>query len=245
MFRVWSLYFESKEQLVRMKSCLVLPALLWSAVCFLLALSGCGAGVRTPGSEGKVTETGVGVGKDGIRDGDIIFHKSGSSQSRLISKVTGSEYTHMGILFYDKGQLFVYEAVGPVKSTPFKEWTARGEGGRYIVKRLRDADRLLTSENVTKLRKAGLVYRGKPYDLRFRFSNDEIYCSELVYKMYKDALGIELGDLGRFSDFDLTDPEVKKELRRRYKGDYSLTEPIITPESMYRSPLLKTVEEKR
>lgn len=39
--------------------------------------------------------------KKGIKDGDIIFHMSKSSQSRLISKVTGSNYTHMGILFYN------------------------------------------------------------------------------------------------------------------------------------------------
>ena len=181
--------------------------------------------------------------RKGIQDGDIIFHKSKSSQSRLISKVTGSDFTHMGILFYDKGQLYVYEAVGPVKSTPFKEWTARGDGGRYVVKRLKDAEKTLTPDNLSKLRKAGLSYRGKPYDLRFRFSNDEIYCSELVYKMYKDALGISIGELGKFSDFNLSDPEVKKELKRRYKGEYSLNETIISPESMYRSTLLETVED--
>jgi uncharacterized protein YycO len=178
-----------------------------------------------------------------IRDGDIIFHKSKSSQSRLISKVTGSEYTHLGIIFYENSELFVYEAVGPVKSTAFKEWVDRGEGKHYVIKRLKDADRILTFDNLSRMRKSGLAYRGKPYDLRFKFSNDEIYCSELVYKIYKDALGIEIGDLGKFSDFNLSDPEVKRELKRRYNGEYSLTETIISPESIFRSPLLQTVED--
>ena len=226
-----------------MFSILILKHFRALIICLSFLFYGCETIPNKPKTE-SIEETGKDdLVKKRIKGGDIIFHKSKSTQSRLISKVTGSDYTHMGILFYDNGKLYVYEAVGPVKSTPFKEWVARGSGGRYVVKRLREADRILTPDNLSRLKKAGLAYRGKPYDLMFRFSNEEIYCSELVYKMYKDALGISVGELGKFSDFDLSDPEVKNELKRRYKGEYSLTEPIISPESMFHSPLLETVED--
>ena len=180
------------------------------AICLFNALLGCEMKTNKPRTESNEFAKEDVVRKKGIQDGDIIFHKSKSSQSHLISKVTGSDYTHMGILFYDKEKLYVFEAVGPVKSTPFKEWKTGGVGGRYVVKRLKDDDRVLTPDNLSKLRKAGLAYRGKPYDLRSRFSNEEMYCSELVYKIYMYALGIGVGELGRFSDFELSDPEVKK-----------------------------------
>jgi hypothetical protein len=179
-----------------------------------------------------------------LHDGDIIFHTSRSSQSRLIQEATGSPWSHMGVVFHMDGKPMVYEAVGPVKSTPFKEWTRRGEGGRYVVKRLKDSDRLLMPKNLERLRKVGMAYRGKAYDLRFRFSDEELYCSELVYKMYRNALGIEIGELQRFSDFDLSDPAVRSELKRRYKGGFNPSETLITPEAMYRSPLLETVVDR-
>jgi|LakMenEpi03Aug12_release.lakeMendotaPanAssembly.Ray.scaffolds.fasta_scaffold309081_2 uncharacterized protein YycO len=186
----------------------------------------------------------VGKGDTELRDGDIIFHTSRSSQSLLIQKATGSPWSHMGVVFHMDGKPMVYEAVGPVKSTPLNTWTKRGKDGHYVVKRLKDADRLLTSKNLEKLRKAGLAYRGKPYDLRFRFSDEELYCSELVYKIYRNALGIEVGELQRFSDFDLSVPEVRSELKRRYKGGFNPSETLITPEAMYRSPLLETVAKR-
>lgn len=176
-----------------------------------------------------------------IQDGDIIFHKSKSRQSRLISDVTGSPYTHMGILFRSGGKLQVYEAVGPVKSTPFEEFVKRGEGGHYVVKRLKDHRRLLTQENLQRLREAALSYKGKPYDLKFQMTDDAIYCSELVFKMYGKALGKTIGKMERFSDFNLSNPEVVKELKRRYGGDFNLREIVVTPKSMYESELLETV----
>ena len=176
-----------------------------------------------------------------IMDGDIIFHKSKSRQSRLISQVTGSPYTHMGILFRTGGKLQVYEAVGPVKSTPFEEFVKRGEDGDYEIKRLKDHRRYLTLENLEKLREAGLSYKGKPYDLKFQMNDDAIYCSELVFKMYGKALGLTIGKVQKFADFNLSDPEVVKELKRRYGGDFNMRELVITPKSMYESELLENV----
>jgi hypothetical protein len=56
----------------------------------------------------------------------------------------------------------VYEAVQPVKLTPFAEWTARGPDGHFVVKRLRDT-RVLTPQVLKRMRAIGEEYRGKSY----------------------------------------------------------------------------------
>ena len=90
----------------------------------LLVLSGCGDSLA-----------------DQLRDGDIIFHTSRSAQSIAIQKATHSKYSHMGIIFFRDGDPYVYEAVKTVQYTPVSKWVARGDGGHYVVKRLRDVDR--------------------------------------------------------------------------------------------------------
>ena len=35
-------------------------------------------------------------------------------------------------------------------------------------------------------------YIGKPYDLQFSLKNNRYYCSELVWVIYKEQLGVEL-----------------------------------------------------
>src|SRR5262245_6973752 len=81
-----------------------------------------------------------------VREGDLVFHRSRSSQSRAVALATGSEYTHMGVVLLSKGQPFVLEAVQPVKLTPLPAWIGRGEGGRVVIKRLENSEKVLTPE---------------------------------------------------------------------------------------------------
>jgi hypothetical protein len=80
-----------------------------------------------------------------FQNGDIIFQTSKSSQSKAIQLATNSEYSHMGLIYETNGQLFVYEAVQPVKLTKLDEWIKRGENSHYVVKRLKDSEKLLTN----------------------------------------------------------------------------------------------------
>jgi hypothetical protein len=102
-----------------------------------------------------------------LRDGDILFQTSRSEQSIAIQKATRSQYSHMGIVFIRNGNPYVYEAIDTVQYTPLRKWVDRDEGGHYVVKRLREADRILTSQAVKKLRQAGSKFEGKPYDSYF------------------------------------------------------------------------------
>jgi uncharacterized protein YycO len=175
-----------------------------------------------------------------LRDGDIIFQDSQSSQSRAIKAATHSPYSHVGLIFLKDGTPFVAEAVQPVTLTPLASWIARGRDGRYVVKRLKDAE--LATDLRKKLRKETIKYLGKDYDWQFAWSDREIYCSELVWKVYARSLGIELCPLKTLKEFDLSQPVVRKTLEQRYGQAIPLSEPVVAPSDIFQSPHLATVE---
>lgn len=178
-----------------------------------------------------------------IQNGDIIFHTSKSEQSQAIQLATGSKYSHMGIIYEDQGKYFVYEAVQPVKLTPLAEWKKRGENGHYVIKRLKNAEEVLSPAVLSNMKKVGEQYLGKSYDVYFNWSDEKIYCSELVWKIYKEAAGIEIGTLENLSDFDLSSDYVQSIMKERYGNNIPLDEKVISPAAMFNSSLLVTVEE--
>ena len=181
---------------------------------------------------------------DQIRPGDIIFHISRSAQSKAIQLATNSPYSHVGLVESGPEGLLVLEAVQPVKRTPIKQWIARGVGGHFVVKRLKQASEVLTPQATERLQAAGARFVGKHYDAAFSWSDDRIYCSELVYKVYQNALGIEIGRVQRLRDFDLSDPVVKKKLVERYGAHIPLNETVVSPAGVFDAPALTTVLER-
>lgn len=176
-----------------------------------------------------------------LQDGDIIFHTSRSAQSAAIQRATHSRYSHMGLVLHKDGKPYVFEAVSTVKFTPLAQWIARGEGGRYVVKRWREAPQRLDAAGVARLRREATALAGRPYDLAFAWSDARIYCSELVWKAYQRAFGVRLGETQHLRDFDLTDAAVKAKLRERYGKQIPLDEVVISPAAMFDSGLLQTV----
>ena len=179
-----------------------------------------------------------------FQNGDIIFQTSTSGQSKAIQIATGSKYSHMGIIYKQGNRFFVYEAVQPVKLTPLDDWIKRGEKGHYVVKRIKNSEKVLIPETLTKMKKVGEKYAGKDYDLYFEWSDSRIYCSELVWKIYKEAVGLEIGKLEKLGDFNLTDKAVKQKLKERYGDNIPKEELVISPVSMFNSDKLITVFEK-
>ena len=177
-----------------------------------------------------------------LRNGDIIFHTSRSPQSVAIQKATHSPYSHMGIVYLKDEHAYVFEAVKRVKLTPLDQWIARGEHGEFAVKRLRDADELLDAAALARMKEVGDAFRAKDYDLFFEWSDEQIYCSELVWKIYQRALGIEIGVLQTLRDFDLSDPLVQAKLEERYGDNIPLDMEVISPAAMFDSDLLGTVD---
>ena len=180
--------------------------------------------------------------KDEIKNGDLIFQTSLSGQSKAIQLATHSEYSHCGLIYKSGNDYFVFEAVQPVKQTPLDKWIARGEGGHFVIKRLKNADQVLTAETLKKMKQVGDSFNGKNYDIYFDWSDEKIYCSELIWKIYQRATGIEVGKLEKLRDFDLTSDAVKQKMKERYGGNLPLDETVISPASIFNSDLLTTIK---
>lgn len=180
-----------------------------------------------------------------FQDGDLIFQSSRSSMSKAIQLTTRSPYSHCGLIYRRQGGVFVLEAIQPVSLTPLKDWIKRGRNGHYVLMRLKNSSKVLTPEIWQKMKILGDSFVGKDYDGSFAWSDERIYCSELIWKIYQRATGLEIGQLQRLKEFDLSSPLVKKQLALRYGAQIPLNEWVISPAAMLNSPLLEKVNNSR
>ena len=132
--------------------------------------------------------------------GDVIF-QSLSLKSDLVVAIEGitrSKYSHCGIVVKQKGIWYVNEASGHVQNTPLFQWLRQSRDMKAYVYRFKKK----YAENIPKLIKALKKYQGLPYDVKYRLNDNKIYCSELIYRAYKDATGNELGKLIALGDMN-------------------------------------------
>jgi hypothetical protein len=176
-----------------------------------------------------------------LKEGDIVFQESASEQARALKLATKSRYTHVAILFRRGNEWYVEEAVQPVKYTKLSEFIRRGKGNHYVVKRLKNAEELLSPEKINEMKTYGKTFLGRNYDPYFEWNDRRIYCTELVWKIYQQVLNVEVGKLERLGDFDLTSPYVKSLMRKRYGNHIPYDEMVISPKSMFEAEILETV----
>ena len=117
-----------------------------------------------------------------LREGDILFIETTSFQSKFIKMGMLSIWSHCGIAVDTPEGVQIMEADTTVRILPVERFIAKSVGGKYIIKR---PEQQLTRP-IEKEK-----WLGKWYDLKFSFDNDEVYCSELVWLIYKEQ-GIEL-----------------------------------------------------
>lgn len=128
-------------------------------------------------------------------EGMVIFHESHSNQSKMLKWMTCSRWTHCGIVVDTPAGLQVLEAVGPVRLVSIKEFCSRGVGGDYIVCKAR--------KNLSKpIDYKKYIDKNYPYDLQFKFDNGKMYCSELVWLIYKEQ-GIDICSPRRVGTYPL------------------------------------------
>jgi hypothetical protein len=173
-----------------------------------------------------------------LKDGDIVFIVNPGGQGKAIQLATKSKYTHVGIIFIENGKPMVYHAVEPVSKNTFEEFVDMSADGKYYIRRLKDQS-LLSQEKIGKMLTEARSLLGKHYDLAFNWSDEELYCSEFVWKIYNHALAIEVGKPRPLKEFDLSHPAVKAKLEERYGKKIPLNENMISPGDMYDSALLE------
>lgn len=171
------------------------------------------------------------------QDGDVIFQSLPHGPIVwAIEGVTRSPYSHCGIVAKRDGEWIVYEAYRGVSATPLKTFLFRGRGGGFAVYRLRDEHR----RHVPETLRCCETYLGRPYDIRYRLDDEKIYCSELIYKAYRDAThGERLGDLSLFGDMNWQPYEML--IRQVEGGDVPVDREMITPAGLARARQLELV----
>jgi hypothetical protein len=132
-------------------------------------------------------------------EGDIVFQSLPNSDlTRAIEGATHSLYSHTGMIIKKNGFWYVREAAGPVTDTFLYLWIMRGRGAKFAAYRLKEQYRELIPAFIKESKK----YLGLPYDIYFELDDEKIYCSELVYKSFKDATHEDLGKLVKLKDLD-------------------------------------------
>ncbi len=114
-----------------------------------------------------------------LKVGDILLQPLHCYACNLIEAQTQSEYSHIGVVIKKENQeVFVAEAFGKVKVVSFDEFNKKTQKGLRI-EVLRP--RYVHSEIYATYREH---FDSKPYDSNFLWSDDKIYCSELVQKLF-------------------------------------------------------------
>ncbi len=176
-------------------------------------------------------------------EGDIIFQTSKSRQCEAVKMATHSDISHCGILFSEKGLWYVLEAVEPVQVISLSEFIRRGTGQHYQIKRLKHVYNLSNTIKVA-MTNQGKKWIGKHYDIYFNWSGDELYCSELVWKLYKNIAHIELCKLRKLKEYDLNDNLVGQMMNERYGINIPYDEHMVAPSDIYTSDKLELIEEQ-
>ena len=168
-----------------------------------------------------------------VREGDVIFQTSLSQQSPLIKMGTRSTITHCGVVVMKDGKPYVLETQKTLVLTPLKKFIARGKDGKYWHKRPK-------LDNI-KIKYSG--YLGKPYDLAFKFDNGKFYCSELIYDVYLNQLGVELCKPKKIDDYLILGthriPKIKRAMKKR---GITMDQYAIAPVDVFNSKELKFVK---
>lgn len=134
-----------------------------------------------------------------LRTGDIIFRRGNSLLSQYVSSQDpGSSFTHSGIMLINKHGAFVVhittgeppEMLDKARVEPLQSFLSTRKASAAGVYRLH-SNRTYLAQAAAQ-RALAFVEKGVVFDIDFDHSSpNQLYCTELVYRSYKEA-GIDL-----------------------------------------------------
>lgn len=176
-----------------------------------------------------------------LQNGDIVFQSGVGQQAKAVIAATDSKWTHVGVVFQEQDQWWVLEAVQPVKITKLSDFIKRHPSS-FHARRLKDTS-AITPEAMTRAKTWAKDQLQKPYDFKFLWDDDKLYCSELVWKLYKHAADVELCNPRPTDSYNLEDPAVASLVKKRFGGIDNLPKdtPTVAPSDLAESSLLVEV----
>lgn len=180
-----------------------------------------------------------------LHNGDLIFIKSSDPHAKLMKKATGSRYNHCGIIILDGPNLAVLEVTDAgIRYTDLPDFYNKANG-KIVMKRLKNLKSYISDSSVTQYNNFKAkkdYYRLRETDKSFSWSDSTLYNSEMVWKFYKELLGVELCPLQTLKDFNTKNRKVKATLKAAYGENIPFDEKVVSIKSLYNSELLETVE---
>lgn len=172
------------------------------------------------------------------QEGDVVFQALPHQEVvDAIEGATDSDFSHCGIVARVDGQWVVYEAIGKVRATPLYVYILRGRERGFAAYRWKTGEQAQVPAILQQTR----TMLGRPYDTRYKMDDERIYCSELIYKAYRDATGggqagqlVRLGELN-WGKYERTIIELEG-------GPPPLDREMITPRDLALAPQLDLVK---
>ena len=124
--------------------------------------------------------------------GDIIFRKEDSFLSNRFEKLDGHGFSHIGVVYKKSNKVYVVHmeddgSKNDLKVVLIDDFLKKATK----VKVLRYKHKLLTKQMIQNIK--SLIEKNPSFDLYFNNTSDnELYCTEMVYKLYKKTYGINL-----------------------------------------------------
>lgn len=170
------------------------------------------------------------------RVGDVVFQSL--PRSPLVNAIEGSTnspWSHCGIVAYEDDKWVVYEALEGVERTPLRRFLGRSREQRWAAYRLREPDWAAIPSMIDHAKNC----LGRPYDARYRWDDEAIYCSELVGKAFHEATGRDLGERVPLASLDWQPFE--RTIRHLEGGSLPLERRMLTPRDLAAAPELRYV----
>ena len=169
------------------------------------------------------------------KEGDMIFQSLPFGElTKVIEGVTGSPYSHVGLMVKKNDRWYVREAIGEVKDTLLYFWILRGRKNNFSVFRLREE----YQKNIPEMIKKSQKFLGYPYDFHYELDDEKIYCSELIFKAYKYVTHQKLGKLVTLRELNW---KPYKEFILSIENKIPLDRKMITPKDLSEAKELELV----
>ena len=144
-----------------------------------------------------------------LKAGDFLFQDLGGGDlSNAIKKVTphynGHYFSHVGILTDYNGSLVVIESYDNIADTVSIEKFAQRTKQTIFVGRLKKEYQSLTMQASEEVKK----YRGIKYDEKYLPDSNQLYCSELIYYVFKSVNQHQ--DFFNMQPMTFKDPETRE-----------------------------------
>lgn len=173
------------------------------------------------------------------REGDVVFQSLPHGElADAIEGVTHSPFSHCGVVIREGNEWVVIESISNVHTTPLLRWMQRGRSAGMAVFRLDPKYDPIIPDFKRNLKS----YLGLPYNYDYTLSDEQMYCSGLVYKAFLKTTGNHIGKLQKLGELDWKPFE---SFIKSIQCDHlPLDRVMITPVSLSRAPQLHEIYRK-